>query len=1099
MLTLNKGKINIELMDENHNDQNHNKSDETERLNNESSSEYIYKVNNSLTKYKKNVCDCFIDIFCQCFKKVDMIHRREIYINKTKSTSVNYTKFKNIIKNQKYNLITFLPFVLYNQFKFFNNQFYFLMAASQFIDELKVGFLFSYVAPLVFVLSVTLIREAIDDIKRYRRDKEQNTQKFSRIDINGTKEVNSSDLVIGDLIEINQGQRVPADILVIKSFDHNTYIKTDQLDGETDWKLRKPIPFFQQLKSNDDFFKVNASFEIEPPSRLIYEFNGVLSVNNLSNLDLSRNSLKHSEVIRQPLTLENTIWMNAVLASKKIIGMVIYTGKETRAEMNSSLPKAKIGILDSEVNKFTKILFFIMVILSLVITILKGITFNIKQNIIVFSRFIVLLCSIIPISLKINLDMAKSFFSKKISADKLIDGAIARNSTIPEELGRVEFIFSDKTGTLTKNEMVFKQIAMEIGIFQEDNLQDMKMILSDECNLYKHPMSDILSMKNKENIYETSKRIRRNQNKIIRDSITAITLCNNVTPIYNNSIGEYEYQASSPDEIALVKFAESVQMRLTYRDDEKIQLTNNAGYQENYDILAIFPFSSDTKRMGIVLRNKDTNSKIFYLKGAENVIEKLVKEDYISYIKENTESLACNGLRTLVICQKLLNDEFYEKWSEVYKEALVSMSNRKEKIENAMKLLENNMEFLCVTGVEDKLQDEVSDTIEALKNAGIKIWMLTGDKVETATCIAISTGLKGKNQRISYLKDLENEKIIEQELDKLKFQSEYILFIDGSCLDKCLKHHEKLFFDVTMNANSVVCCRCSPTQKAKIISLIKKHTPKRCLAIGDGGNDVAMIQEAHVGVGIVGKEGKQASLAADFSINQFKDLKLLLLWFGRISYKNTAIISHFVIHRGLIISFLQFIFSIMFYCVPIALYNGNLIVGYTTVYTALPVLSLIFDQDTNINNVVKFPSLYRDLQKGRELSTKNFLVWFWKSLFQSAVIMISSIFLFENIFIKIATVTFTCLIFAELLNVYIEIKKFHWVMIVSLILTLISYVLSLVFLKNILDLSYLSLMNVLKIIGITFASWLPFFSISKLKHCIYPEAHEKLNLLKEEL
>ena len=1078
--------------------------EESEQLNNESKNEYIYKVNYNIKIYKKNVGDCFVDLFCQCFKSVDMIHRREIFINKTKKTSQNYTKFKNVIKNQKYNLITFLPFVLYNQFKFFNNQFYLLMAISQFIDELKVGFLFSYVAPLVFVLSVTLIREAIDDIKRYRRDKEQNTQKFTRIDINGEKQINSSDIVVGDLIEISQGQRIPADLLIIKSFDHNIYIKTDQLDGETDWKLRKPIPFFQQLKSNEDFFKVNASILIDPPSRHIYDFNGVLNVNDINSLDYSTNSLKHSESIKQPLSLENTIWMNAVLASKKIIGVVIYTGKETRAEMNSSLPKAKIGILDMEVNKFTKFCFFVMVMLSLIITSLKGISFNIRQEVIIFCRFIVLLCSIIPISLKINLDMAKSFFSRKISTDKLIEGTIARNSTIPEELGRIEYVFSDKTGTLTKNEMIFKQIAMEIGTFQEENLPDLQMILNDECKAVKHPMGDLISMakrktlKNGQTIFETNKRIRRNNNKIIRDSITAITLCNNVTPILNSATNEYEYQASSPDEIALVKLAERVNMRLTYRDDEKIQLTNSDGYQENYEILAIFPFSSETKRMGIVLNNKDTNQKIFYLKGAENVIQKIVKEDYVSYIKENTESLACSGLRTLVICQKLLEENFYDKWIKIYKEAQLSMNHRKEKIESAMNMLENNMEFLCVTGVEDKLQDDVMDTIESLKNAGIKIWMLTGDKVETATCIAISTGLKSKTQRLFFLRDINNVQQVTEELEKLKFQSDYILIIDGGCLDFCLKQSESLFFEVTMNANSVVCCRCSPTQKAKIIALIKKHTDKRCLAIGDGGNDVAMIQEAHVGVGIVGKEGKQASLAADFSINQFKDLKLLLLWFGRISYKNTAKISHFVIHRGLIISFLQFIFSIMFYCVPIALYNGNLIVGYTTVYTALPVLSLIFDQDTKVQNVIKFPSLYKDLQKGRELSTKNFLIWFFKSIFQSSIIMISSVLLFENIFIKIVTVTFTCLIFAELLNVYIEIKKFHWVMVLSLLLTLLSYILSLAFLKNILDLSYLSLNNIMKIAGTTLASWLPFFVISKIKSCISPETHEKLNLLKED-
>ncbi len=182
-----------------------------------------------------------------------------------------------------------------------------------------------------------------------------------------------------------------------------------------------------------------------------------------------------------------------------------------------------------------------------------------------------------------------------------------------------------------------------------------------------------------------------------------------------------------------------------------------------------------------------------------------------------------------------------------------------------------------------------------------------------------------------------------------------------------------------------------------------------------------MIQEAHVGIGLVGKEGKQASLAADYSITKFKHLNLLILWFGRLSYKNTAIISQFVIHRGLIISFIQFIFSVLFYFSSIPIYNGILVSGYSSVFTALPVISLLLDKDTDISNVMKFPPLYKELQKGRELSVKSFLMWFFKSIFQSAVIMIGSIYLFEKIFLKIVTISFTCLIFAELLNVYTEV------------------------------------------------------------------------------
>lgn len=162
---------------------------------------------------------------------------------------------------------------------------------------------------------------------------------------------------------------------------------------------------------------------------------------------------------------------------------------------------------------------------------------------------------------------------------------------------------------------------------------------------------------------------------------------------------------------------------------------------------------------------------------------------------------------------------------------------------------------------------------------------------------------------------------------------------------------------------------------------MRSITGKRVAGIGDGGNDVGMILEANVGIGIVGKEGKQASLAADFSINKFCYVKKLLLWHGRLSYKRSAILSQFVIHRGLIISIIQAVFSVIFYFVAIPIYNGYLMLGYATVYTCLPVFSLVLDKDVNEEQAMEFPPLYKTLQKGRALSFKTFLIWSWQSIF----------------------------------------------------------------------------------------------------------------------
>ena len=1087
--------------------------------------EDLINVNtNYNTVNKKTSC---LSNFCSkifpCFKRVDTTSKRIIYFN---NPDLNITNWSNQEENNKYNLITFFPIVLFNQFKQFGNFFYLIMSISQFIPELKVGFLFTYISPLAFVVCVSMAKEFYDDINRRLQDKRINLSLINVLTFSTTQkkveiiQKRSSDLLVGDIIELKKDTRVPADIVVLKTFnesnDNQAFIRTDQLDGETDWKLRK-APGSTQTMEEINFFTNNNIIECEPPSKLIYNFEGIIKFSN-----------NDGENKKEPLNLENTMWASTVVASQKIIGIIIYTGRETRAKMNSSSPKVKIGILDDELNRANVYLFIIMFILSLILSCAKGFD---SKFIFVFIKYIILFCAIIPIALRVNLDVSKTFFSYVINRDDSIPQTIARNSTIPEELGRISYVFSDKTGTLTKNEMIFKKIAMETEQFGEENFTDLQNILNDECQNDNAPLLDILNLKqnsyvNEESYKESlegsslnesigslkhkrSRKIRRHRSKIIRDTITAMVLCNNVTPIIDeNDKNNVTYQASSPDEVALVKFAESLNMKLTNRTDKEIKMIDAAHNTEEYEVLANFPFSSDTKRMGIILKNKDHGHIIYYLKGAENVMLKFVKKEYISYIAENAENLATKGLRTLVLTQKIISQEDFDNWNKEYIEALSSMENRKEKIAQTISKLENNMEFLCVTGVEDLLQDEVASTIDNLRNAGMKIWMLTGDKVETATCISISAGIKAKNQKIYTIKsdDINQETNTNSRIEKLKekfkeYQKKtemtpHIFIIDGETLDLALKNCESDFFMTVMEAPSVVCCRCSPTQKRIIVKNIKKYIGTgRTAAVGDGGNDVAMIQEADVGIGIVGKEGLQASLAADYSIKEFKSLNILLLWWGRIAYKNTATMSNFIIHRGLIISLNQFIFSLVFYYNPVPLYNGFLCFGYSTIFTCTPSISVLLDKDVSKDNVLKFPTLYKILLMGRELNLKNFLFWLFKSIFQSTIIMFGSFILFrDNIFLKIVTVTFTVLIYLEILNVYMEINQFHWFMIVALVSTCIIYTLTLRFLNYYLDIYFVFSLGIFwKIIAISLAAWLPFYIGSKIKKLLFPETIEKLN------
>ena len=243
--------------------------------------------------------------------------------------------------------------------------------------------------------------------------------------------------------------------------------------------------------------------------------------------------------------------------------------------------------------------------------------------------------------------------------------------------------------------------------------------------------------------------------------------------------------------------------------------------------------------------------------------------------------------------------------------------------------------------------------------------MLTGDKIDTAKCIAISTGLKTNKEEIFEIDSSKMDRVdgpaLERKLNDYRHKATtHVLMIDGTCIgfimaDERLKEE---FFGITAQANSVCVCRCSPTQKAIVAECIKTIVGKTIACVGDGGNDVAMIQKADVGLGIVGKEGMQASLAADFSILSFKDIKHLITWHGRLSYKRSASLSQFVVHRGMIISFMQAIFTVVFYFVTIPIFNGYLILGYSTYYTSLPVFALVLDEDVTREKVDKFPALY---------------------------------------------------------------------------------------------------------------------------------------------
>ncbi|VEU24083.1 DEKNAAC105275 [Brettanomyces naardenensis] len=940
----------------------------------------------------------------------------------------------NAISNAKYNAFTFLPLTLYEQFKFFFNLYFLLVALSQAIPALRIGYLSSYVVPLAFVLTITLCKEASDDIQRRRRDNEQNSELFEVL--GSPNPVRSKDLRCGDLVKLCKDIRVPADMVLLQSSEATgeSFVKTDQLDGETDWKLRVACPLTQSVP-NDDLNSVNINTEL--PSKRIHSFVG--------NLTYGDNTLG--------LTVDNTAWANTVLASGTAIGCIIYTGKDTRLAMNTSSPRAKTGLLELEINRISKILCICVFILSAALVAARSFgKYEDRQDTsswyLDVMRFLILFSSIIPVSLRVNLDLGKSVYAHQMEHDKQIPDTIVRTSTIPEDLGRIEYLLSDKTGTLTQNDMELKKLHLGSISYAGDTMD-----LVAECV---SQLGETVSSKTKK---------RRDIGARVRDLVVTLAVCHNVTPSYED--GNIEYQASSPDEIAIVNFTKRVGLSLIKRDRYSLTLLHSSsGKKYQYDILQMFPFNSDTKRMGIIVHERARDEYWFLEKGADTVMARIVQQN--DWLEEETSNMAREGLRTLVVGRKRLTKTVYDEFRAKYETAAASMVDRDQLMSHVVsQYLEHDLELQGLTGVEDKLQDNVKSSIESLRNAGIKIWMLTGDKVETARCVAVSAKLIARGQYVHTIAQLgkvvsENGSTSDsalQQLEYLRTNTDACLLIDGESLGIYMRYFKDEFCRVVIRLPAVIACRCTPQQKADVATMIKEATNKRVCCIGDGGNDVSMIQCANVGVGIVGKEGRQASLAADFSITQFSYLTKLLMWHGRNSYKRSAKLAQFVIHRGLLISVAQAVYSICSSFAPLALYQGWLMVGYATLYTMAPVFSLVLDYDVSEDLVTLYPELYEELTEGRSLSYRTFFGWVAVSLYQGAVVQgLSQVFvgLDEALFTSMVAISYSALIINELIMVALEVHTWNKIMVWTELVTLGIYVGSVPFLSDYFNLDYVT-------------------------------------------
>ena len=371
------------------------------------------------------------------------------------------------------------------------------------------------------------------------------------------------------------------------------------------------------------------------------------------------------------------------------------------------------------------------------------------------------------------------------------------------------------------------------------------------------------------------------------------------------------YEAESPDELALVNSAYAYGFILENRNPNTVLVNEPREGPVEYDILKVLPFDSNRKCMSIVVRKIGGHEVILYTKGADSTIFPALApvamdtEEYSlrDQTQHQLELYARQGLRVLLVAKRSLNPIEFSEWYSQHQECEMSTEGRENKIRESFGLLERNLTLIGATGIEDRLQENVPETIASLLAAGIVIWVLTGDKTETAINIAFSAKLFHSQMEILKLSARSRDaaenciKFYTGEIEKQLLETgeanlkNRALVIDGKTLTFILDLKSNLtrpFLELTRYCSSVLCCRSTPLQKAFLVKVVKEELKMSTLAIGDGANDVSMIQMADVGVGICGQEGMQAVMASDFAIAKFKILEKLLLVHGHLNYDRLA-------------------------------------------------------------------------------------------------------------------------------------------------------------------------------------------------------------------
>ncbi|XWS08180.1 hypothetical protein CRYUN_Cryun41cG0057800 [Craigia yunnanensis] len=969
-------------------------------------------------------------------KEINDEDARLVHINDPVKTNERFEFAGNSIRTGKYSILTFLPRNLFEQFHRVAYIYFLVIAVLNQLPQLAVFGRGASIMPLAFVLLVTAVKDAYEDFRRHRSDRIENNRLASVLVNDQFQQKKWKNIQVGEIIKFRANETLPCDMVLLSTSDPTgvAYVQTINLDGESNLKTRYAKQ--ETLLKIPEKEKVSGLIKCEKPNRNIYGFQANLEI------DGKRLSLGPSNIILRGCELKNTAWA---------VGVAVYAGRETKVMLNSSGAPSKRSRLETHMNLEIIFLSLFLIALCTVVSVCAAVWLRRHRDELDYLPFyrrkdfsegeeenynyygwgweifftflmsVIVFQIMIPISLYISMELVRvgqAYFMIRDSQmyDESSNSRFqCRALNINEDLGQIKYVFSDKTGTLTENKMEF-QCASIWGVDYSGG----KPISQDqEDGYFVQVDGEVLRPKMKVKTDPELLQFARNGKETkegthVHDFFLALAACNTIVPLIidtpDPTVKLIDYQGESPDEQALVYAAASYGFMLIERTSGHIVI-DIQGERQRFNVLGLHEFDSDRKRMSVILGFPDKSVKVF-VKGADtsmfSVMDRSMNINVIRTTEAHLYSYSSFGLRTLVIGMRELSTSEFEEWHSAFEAASTAVMGRASLLRKVASNIENNLHILGASGIEDKLQQGVPEAIESLRTAGIKVWVLTGDKQETAISIGYSSKLLtskmtqiiiNSNSKESCKKSLEDAIIMSKKLTTTSGTTNdtggtsgagltpVALIIDGTSLVYILDSElEERLFQLACNCSVVLCCRVAPLQKAGIVALVKKRTADMTLAIGDGANDVSMIQMADVGVGISGQEGRQAVMSSDFAMGQFRFLVPLLLVHGHWNYQRMGYMILYNFYRNAVFVLVLF-WYVLFTCFSLttAITEWSSVL-YSVIYTSVPTIVVgILDKDLSRRTLLKYPQLYGAGHRQECYNKRLFWITMIDTFWQSAV------------------------------------------------------------------------------------------------------------------